>query len=160
MGRVVVEPELDRDALQALLPAALAANSAGSGIDHVVVALASYSVGESLLAHYEDRLTALEHRYLNAMLLLHRVTGCEFLFVCSEAPAPEVLEYYRSIVPAETAARMARQSRCLSLDDHTARPLARKLLDRPDVLERIRQLIGDRPAVVEPWNVTEDEVAV
>ncbi len=160
MEPVVVGPELDRDALQARLPEALAANSAGSGVEHVVVALASYSIGESLLAHYEDRLPALEHRYLNAQLLLHRVTGCEFLFLCSVAPEAEVLDYYRSIVPAETAERMARQFRCLALDDRTSRPLARKVLDRPDVLEQIREAIGDRPAVIEPWNVTEDEVAV
>ncbi len=40
-GTVVVEPELDRDELQARLPQALAANQPGSGIEHVVVALAS-----------------------------------------------------------------------------------------------------------------------
>jgi hypothetical protein len=34
----------------------LAANEPGSDIDHVVIALASYSVGESLLSHYVERL--------------------------------------------------------------------------------------------------------
>jgi hypothetical protein len=157
---VVVEPGIGRDELQAQLPAALAANQPGSGVDHVLVALASYSVGESLLAHYEDRLPALEHRYLNSLLLMNRVADCELLFLCSEAPAPEVMEYYRSIVPAASAERMARQARCVTLADGSARSLASKLLDRPDVVEAIRRTIGDRLALIEPWNVTEDEVAV
>jgi hypothetical protein len=157
---VVVDAEAGRDALQARLPEALAANQAGSGIDHVVVALASYSIGESLLEHYEDRLPALEHRYLNGLLALHRIRECELLFVCSEAPPAEVMAYYRSIVAPETAARMERQGRCVALADRSARSLASKLLDRPEVLDEIRRTIGDRPALIEPWNVTEDEVAV
>lgn len=155
-----MEPRLGRDALQARLPEALAANEAGSGIDHVIVALASYSIGESLLAHYEDRLPALEHRYLNSLLVLNRVHDCEVLFVCSEPPTAEVMDYYRSIVTTDTADRMARQARCVALSDRTARSLASKLLDRPDVVEEVRRTIGDRPAVIEPWNVTEDEVVV
>jgi hypothetical protein len=157
---VVVERRLGRDALQAHLPEALAANREGSGIDHVVVALASYSVGESLLHHYEDRLPALEHRYLNSLLLLNRVPECTLLFVCSEAPTAEVMDYYRSLVPADVAERIARQARCVTLSDRTGRSLASKVLDRPDIIEEIRREIGERPAVIEPWNVTEDEVAV
>jgi hypothetical protein len=157
---VVVDEETGRDALQARLPAALAANQPGSGVDHVVVALASYSIGESLLEHYEDRLPALEHRYLNGLLALHRIPECELLFVCSEAPPAELMAYYRAIVPSESAARMERQARCVALADRSARSLASKLLDRPDVLDEIRRTIGDRPALIEPWNVTEDEVAV
>ena len=49
--------------VQARLPGALAANVAGSGVEHVVLALASYSVGESLLSHYVERIPAMEHRY-------------------------------------------------------------------------------------------------
>ncbi len=160
MDPVVVQRDLGRDALQAQLATALAANQPGSGVDHVLVALASYSIGESLLAHYEDRLPALEHRYLNSLLLLNRVADCDLLFVCSEPPADEVLEYYRSIVSPAAAERMARQARCVAIADRSPRSLASKLLDRPDVLEAIRREIGDRLAVIEPWNVTDDEVAV
>ncbi len=56
-------------ALQQRLGAALAANTAGSDVDHVMVALPSYSVSESLMSHYGDRVAALEHRYLNAVLV-------------------------------------------------------------------------------------------
>lgn len=47
--------------LQAKLGPALAANSPSSGIDRVMIALPSYSVSESLMSHYGDRIAALEH---------------------------------------------------------------------------------------------------
>jgi PGM1 C-terminal domain len=146
--------------VQARLPEALAANVAGSGVDHVVVAMPSYSVGESLLSHYVARIPAMEHRYLNAQLLLNRIEQCTFVFVCSEAPTSEVVDYYRTLVPADVAERLRTRVRCIVVADRGARPLASKLLDRPDVLAELRDLIGARLAVIEPWNVTEDEVAV
>ena len=56
------------DVLQRRLGPALAANSPASGIDHVMIVLPSYSVSESILSHYGDRIPSLEHRYLNAIL--------------------------------------------------------------------------------------------
>ena len=103
--------------VQARLPEALAANVAGSGVDHVVVAMPSYSVGESLLSHYVERIPAMEHRYLNAQLLLNRIEKCEFVFVCSEAPASEVLDYYRTLVPPEIAERLRTRVRCIVVAD-------------------------------------------
>jgi hypothetical protein len=40
------------------------------------------------------------------------------------------------------------------------RSLADKLLDRPELITRLREHIGHRLVMVEPWNVTESEVAV
>ena len=77
--------------LQEALPAALAANVPDSGCDHVVVAMASFSLSESLLAHYGERIPAMEHRYLNASLMLNRI-DTDIVFVCSIHPGPEVLE--------------------------------------------------------------------
>ena len=145
--------------LQEALPAALAANVPGSGCDHVVVAMASFSLSESLLAHYGERIPAMEHRYLNASLMLNRI-DTDIVFVCSIHPGPEVLEYYRSLVPADVAARMRAKVHVVAVDDPSPRPLAEKLLDRPDLLAEVRRLVGGRTAVIEPWNVTEPEVAV
>ena len=123
--RVVMD---DFDRLQAALPDALAANVPGSGRDHVVVAMASFSLGDSLLAHYGPRLPAMEHRYLNASLLLNRIDA-DLVFVCSQAPDPEVLDYYRSLVPPEVgradAAAAARRRR------RDAAPPARREAARP-----------------------------
>ena len=45
--------------VQSALPAALGANVPGSGVDHVVVTMPSFSVGETLLAHYAPKLPAM-----------------------------------------------------------------------------------------------------
>src|SRR6476620_4537227 len=149
----------DFDRLQEALPAALAANVPGSGCDHVVVAMASFSLSESLLAHYGPRIPAMEHRYLNASLLLNRLDA-DVVFVCSLAPHPEVLEYYRTLVAPDVADLMRANVHVVAVDDSSPRPLAEKLLDRPDLLDAIRGLVAGRTAVIEPWNVTEHEVAV
>jgi hypothetical protein len=149
----------DFDRLQEALPDALAANVPGSGRDHVVVAMASFSLSDSLLAHYGARLPAMEHRYLTASLMLNRIDA-DIVFVCSLAPDPEVLEYYRGLVAPDVADRMRANVHVVSVDDPSPRPLAQKLLDRPDLLAEVRRLVGGRTAVIEPWNVTEHEVAV
>ena len=69
------------DQLQAQLGRIWALNRPGVGVDHVLVALPSFSVGESLLSHYASRIPALEHRYLVAHLLLHRIKACELVFL-------------------------------------------------------------------------------
>ena len=140
------------------LAAALAANSAGSHTPHTVVALPSYSVGESLLAHYGDRLVALEHRYLISLLLPHRLPAVDVVFISSLTPSAEVLDYYRTIGGAPD--RAAARTFVVGLEDRSARCVAAKLLERPDLLDRIRRVIAGRPAVLEPWNVTEHEMAV
>ena len=109
------------DRLQSRLPAALAANEPGSEIDHVVVAMASYSVGESLLSHYAERLAALEHRYLLVQLMPNRIPGCEVLFVCSELPTADVVDYYGTLVGADAAERMRTRVNFVVVPDRSAR---------------------------------------
>ena len=58
-------------------------NRPGSSVDHVVVVLPSFSMGESLLSHYATRIPALEHRYLVTSLMLHRIKTCELVFLTS-----------------------------------------------------------------------------
>jgi hypothetical protein len=58
--------------LQDRLGPALEANRPGSGIDHVLLILPSFSVSETILSHYSARIPALEHRYLNALLIAGR----------------------------------------------------------------------------------------
>lgn len=138
------------------LAGALAANRPDSGIDHVVVALPSYSLGESLLSHYVDRIPALEHRYLVSMLVLHRIPRCCTVFVATRHPGEEVLDYYASLGGGQPRGRFD----VLAVRDESGRSVAAKLLERNDLLEQLRHLIGDRPALIEPWNVTEAEVEV
>ena len=50
--------------LQTNLGSVWSLNRPGSSVEHVVVVLPSFSMGESLLSHYATRIPALEHRYL------------------------------------------------------------------------------------------------
>lgn len=148
------------DAVQAHLPAALAANRPGSGVDHVLIAMPSYSVGESLLSHYANRIPSLEHRYLLALLVVARVESCEVVFVTCEPPGSEVLAYYASLLPEDRRTTAWARVRVLVVPDTSARPVAAKLFDRPDLMDELRRSIGTRPALIEAWNVTAAEVAV
>lgn len=149
----------DFGALQAKLGPALAANRAGSTVDHVMIALPSYSVSESLLSHYGDRIPSLEHRYLNAIVISARIESCRMVYVSTRAPLPEILDYYLALVRPDRRDSTRRRIRCIEVpDDGTPRSVAARLVDRADILATIRSEIDDRPAFIEPWNVTENEV--
>jgi hypothetical protein len=146
--------------LQASLGTALAANGPGSGVEHVLVVLPSYSVGDSLLAHYAEHIAALEHRYLLAALVLGRIESCHLVFVTCAPPEPDVLRYYASLLLPEQRGTAWNRLRVLAVPDDTARPVAAKLLDRPDLIEQLRTSVGGLPVFIEPWNVTDAEVEV
>jgi hypothetical protein len=146
--------------LQAGLGAALALNRPGSTTGHVMVVLPSFSIGESLLAHYADRIPALEHRYLVVLSVLARVESCEMVFVGSQDPGDEVLDYYLSLVPGAHRDSVRRRFRVVTVPDSSHRSVAEKLLDHADQVAEVRRVIGNRPAYIEPWNVTDHEVAV
>jgi hypothetical protein len=144
--------------LQQRLGPALAANRAGSTMPHVLIAMPSYSVSESLLSHYGNRMASLEHRYLTAIVLPSRIPACEIVYVSTKAPEPEVLDYYLALVPEERRDATRAQIRLIEVDDGTVRSVAAKLLEQPETIAAIRAHIGDRLAFIEPWNVTEHEV--
>jgi hypothetical protein len=148
------------DELQATLTDVMALNVPGGREPHVLVLMPSFSLGETTFLHYAELIPALEHRYLTALPLLERVPGCEMVYLCTSDPGAAVLDYHLSLVSPEARADVRRRFRMVSVPDHSARPLAPKLLDRPDVLDQVRRAIGGRPAYIEPWNVTDAEVAV
>jgi hypothetical protein len=147
------------EALQRELGPALALSQPDRDDPHVLIALPSFSIGESLLSHYGDRIPALEHRYLLAMFVLTRI-ACDLVLVVSQAPEPEVIDYYLSLMPAEVREAAAARLHVLEVPDDSHRSIAEKLLDRPDLVDELRGVIGDRRAFIEPWNVTDHEVAV
>jgi hypothetical protein len=144
--------------LQQDLADAWALNRHGSAAQHVLVMLPSFSLAPTILGHYAPRLAALEHRYLLTSLMLEHMPGCQVVYLCSEKPAPEVLDYYDAI----SGGNVLRGGRfhVVEVADSSARGLSAKLLDRPDLLAHVRGLVAERPALIEPWNVTADELAV
>ncbi len=130
----------------------------GSTTDHVIVALPSFSLGETVVSHYASRLAALEHRYLVASLMLHRITTCEMVFLACQQPDDLVLEYYRSLVDPALRESVRRRLRIVTVDDDSGRAVAAKLLDQSELVESLRADLHGRLALLEPWNVTADEV--
>jgi ATP-grasp domain len=140
------------------LARARSANRPGSSEPHTVVVLPSYSVSSSLLARYAQRIPALEHRQLLAMLMLPLVPGSEMIFVTTKLPTERVLEYYLSLVPTGRRLDTRARIRLIEVPDPTPRSITAKLLDRPDLISEIRTMTRGRLAHIEPWNVTHLEM--
>jgi hypothetical protein len=135
-------------------------NRPGSDVDHVVVVLPSFSLGENLLSHYAARIPALEHRYLVTSLMLHRIEACELIFLTCQAPGQRVLDYYASLLPRGRRDSARARFRLAVVPDDSVRAIAAKLLDRPDLISALRESFAGRPTFIEPWNVTHREVQV
>ena len=117
--------------LQTALGAVVRANVPGSTEPHVCVALPSFSVGESLLSHYADRIPALEHRYLLASLMLHRIDACQLVFVCSVAPPSEVVDYDVSFAAPALRRSVRERIRIFEVPDRSARSVAARCSTGP-----------------------------
>ena len=141
--------------LQRGLASAWEAGRVGSDAAHTTVALPSFSLEPSLLAHYGTRIPALENRYLHCVLLARR-PNARVIFLSSAQVQPDVLAGYLDLVPdpSDVLSRV----HFVTVSDPSPGELAAKLLDRPDLLQQVRDRAhAHGPAVLEPWNVTEVE---
>jgi hypothetical protein len=157
VSEVAVEPFA---LLQKRLPDVWRLNHHDSTTAHVIVVVPAFSLGETILSHYATRLGAMEHRYLLATTMLGRIPGCEVVFVTCEEPDREVLAYYDRLASPGRPGSLLDRLHVVTVDDRSPRAVSAKLLEQPDLLERVRRLVGDRPAMLEPWNVTDTEVAL
>ncbi|HEX5590004.1 MAG TPA: peptide ligase PGM1-related protein, partial [Candidatus Limnocylindrales bacterium] len=94
-------------------------------------------------------------------LIAGRIPSTELIYILSRAPDAAVIEYYLGLMPAAVRDRVRPRIHLLEIPlDGTPRSVATRLLDRPDRIAEVRRLIAGRPAFIEPWNVTEQEVAL
>lgn len=126
----------------------------------MVVSLPSHSMPQRLLTDHASHLPALEHRGLLDGLQVGRTPGARVIVVTSVAPSAAVLDYYAHLAQPDSPQDARRRVTCLVVPDGSARGIAAKLLDRPDLVEQLRRQVAGGPAVIEPWNVTFAEVAV
>lgn len=146
--------------LQSTLAAARAATAPGTATEHVVVSLPSHSMPQRLLDHHASLLPGLEHRALVDGLRTARSPGARVVVVTSEEPPGCVLDCYAALARPEDPEGARRRISSLVVPDAGARGVAAKLLGWPDLVEELRRRVGGAPAVIEPWNVTDDEVDV
>lgn len=102
--------------------------------------------------HYEER------QLVNLMLLQQPRT--RVIYVTSQALDPNIVDYYLSLLPGVPTAHARRRLLMLDCNDRSTKPLSQKVLERPRLLERIRQEIAD-PALAHivcfnssPWERT------
>ena len=100
------------------------------------------------IGYYEERLLFL--------LLLLRRPGIKVVYLTSMPVEEAVVDYYLSFLPDPAGARA--RLHMLAAGDPAPRSLTAKLLDRPELLDRVRELCdGPGGAFVQPFNVTASE---
>lgn len=87
--------------------------------------------------------TFLEERLLFFLMRL-RNPRARMVFVTSQPVHPLIVEYYLQLLSGIPASHARSRLVLLCAHDHSPRPLAQKVLERPRLLERIRRGIEDR----------------
>ncbi|KUO69472.1 MAG: carboxylate-amine ligase [Alphaproteobacteria bacterium BRH_c36] len=106
-----------------------------------VVIVPSLSLDQEVLArisgvhHYEERQLC--------MLLLLRFPRTRVIYLTSTPIAEPIIDYYLHLLPGIPAQHARRRLTLISCDDASSTPLAEKLLQRPRVLQRIRESVPD-----------------
>jgi hypothetical protein len=118
-----------------------------------VVVVPSLSMDQEILSkisginHYEERLLC--------MLLLLRMPRTNVIYVTSETIDPVTIDYYLHTLPGVTGYHAMRRLTLLSCHDSSSKPLTEKILERPRLIERIRQaILPDHDAHMACFNVT------
>lgn len=87
-------------------------------------------------------LLALEERLL-CLLLLLRKPRARMIYCTSQAIGPDLVDYYLGLLPGVIPAHARARLHLFPVHDGSPRPLARKILERPRLVERLRELIPD-----------------
>ena len=102
-------------------------------------------------------LQAYEERFLFLLLLL-RQPRARLVYVTSQPILPSIVDYYLDLLPGVIPSHARKRLFLVSPLDGSARPLSAKLLERPRLIARIRELILDpERAHLVPFNTTELE---
>ncbi|MCR9137567.1 MAG: peptide ligase PGM1-related protein [Alphaproteobacteria bacterium] len=100
--------------------------------------------------HYEERLLC--------MLLLLRMPRTRVVYVSSQPIARSIIDYYLHLLPGIPHQHARDRLTLLSCHDGSDRTLTAKILDRPRLLSRIDEALGDKSlAHMMCFNVTEQE---
>ena len=142
--------------LQARLPALFERVFGDPLVPRTVVIVPGLSMDPDVLAkvvgglHYEERQLA--------MLMLLRLPNTRIVFVSSTPLEPAIVDYYLGLLPGVPLAASRPRLVLLSASDASPVTLTQKVLDRPRLLERIRQAMGDpEDAHLSCFNVTPGE---
>jgi len=135
-----VHDQATYDALQAKLVPLWSSLDHLNNDEQTIVVVPSADVDFELSA---SQLQAYEERYLFLLFLL-RQPRARMVYVTGQAIQAEIIDYYLDLLPGVIQSNARRRLFLISPMEARFRPLARKLLDRPRLIERIRDLIPDK----------------
>ena len=99
------------------------------------------------VVHYEERLLC--------MLMLLRMPRTQVIYLTSTPIDPVIIDYYLHMLPGITGYHAQRRLTLLSCHDSLPKPLTQKLLERPRLIQRIKEYIpADHEAHMACFNVT------
>lgn len=84
-----------------------------------------------------------EERLMFALIRL-RNANARLIYVTSQPVHPDVVDYYLQLLDSVSASHARNRLTMIALFDSTARPLSQKILERPHLIRRLRDAIGDR----------------
>jgi hypothetical protein len=118
-----------------------------------VVVIPSLTMDQEILSrisginHYEERLLC--------MLLLLRNPRTNVIYVTSETVDPVIIDYYLHLLPGITGHHAKQRLTLLSCYDSSSKSLTEKILERPRLMQRIREtILPDHEAHMACFNVT------
>jgi hypothetical protein len=118
-----------------------------------VIIIPSLTMDEEILSkidgiiHYEERLLC--------MLMLLRLPRTHVIYVTSMPIDPVIIDYYLHLLPGITGYHAQRRLTLLSCHDSSSKSLTKKILERPRLIQRIRESIPvDHGAHMACFNVT------
>ena len=143
------------DDLQARLPGVWDAMRLNHD-DESVVVVPSITLDRAVAA--SGSLTqAYEERFLFLLMLL-RQPRLRMVYVTSLPVAPEIIEYYLSLLPGVIPSHARARLSLVAVHDASQRSLSEKLLERPMLLARIAAMIPNRErSHLVPYNTTDLE---
>ncbi len=97
---------------------------------------------------------AYEERFLFLLLLL-RQPRARLIYITSQSILPSIIEYYLGLLPGVIVSHARARLFLVSPQDRSPRPLTIKILERPQLIDRIGSMIPDRNrAHLVPYNTT------
>jgi PGM1 C-terminal domain len=124
--------------------------------ERTVVVVPSLTLDQEILAKvkghffYEERMLCL--------LMLLRMPRTHVVYITSVPVDPAVIDYYLHLLPGITGYHARQRLTLLSCYDASSKSLTEKVLERPRLIQRIRQcILPHRPAHITCFNVTSFE---
>ncbi|MEK7226655.1 MAG: carboxylate-amine ligase, partial [Bacteroidota bacterium] len=118
-----------------------------------VIIIPSITMDEEILSkisginHYEERMLC--------MLMLLRLPRTHVIYVTSEPIDPVIVDYYLHMLPGVTGYHALRRLTLLNCHDFSSKPLTQKILERPRLIQRIKDFIPpEHDAHMSCFNVT------